>query len=362
MQLNSSGAIPFDQWMHDCLYHPQWGYYLKGAQRVGRNGDFFTSVSVGKCFGMLLAHRLAKFAQHSANKANFSLIELGANTGQLACDILDTLRESFPNIYQQTTYTIAEHLPKMQETQRQTLTEHLSKIEWITSLDSLSTPKPFGAILSNELIDAFPVKLITRKDNCWEELLVEQKNDAFTLNPHPIDSPELLTFIKSLPELPQGYTTEYRPSIKQFTQKCATALDQGLILTIDYGYTRSDYYASERKAGTFYTFHNHKASEQPLKLLGKQDITAHVDFSQLASAMIESNFTPSYFDTQARYLTQHAEDWFHSIENSSTPPPFKLIRQFQMLTHPTMMGTQFSVLECIKNAPPEAEVLSKLEL
>jgi SAM-dependent MidA family methyltransferase len=50
------------------------------------------------------------------------------------------------------------------------------------------------------------------------------------------------------------------------------------------------------------------------------------------------------------------------IENSPQAPPAKLIRQFQTLTHPAMMGNKFSVLECTKNRDSDSTVLAKLEL
>ena len=354
--------MPFDQWMSECLYHPQWGYYSKGDSRVGREGDFFTSVSVGKCFGMLLSYRLADYYTSNQLEAQFDLIELGANTGQLACDILDSLRSDFPQLYPKVRYTICEPLESMRKIQLNTLKEHCAIVEFHATLNDIKQSKNHGVLLSNELIDAFPVKRITTKDDQWQELHVVNDRDHFSCITEAIHSPTLCTFCDDLPLLSDGYTTEYRPGLEAFAQTCAKVLKQGMILTIDYGHIRSDYYAARRSTGTLRTFHKQTADELPLENPGEQDITAHVDFTQLARAYQSVGFEPHYFDSQSRFLIQTAKPWFKAIENSQQPPPAKLIRQFQTLTHPSMMGNQFSVLECSLHHSPDHSVLAKLEL
>lgn len=361
-KISTTGPLSFDQWMSECLYHPQWGYYCTGEARVGRDGDFFTSVSVGKCFGMLLAYRIAEYASANHIEANLDLIELGANTGQLACDILDTLRSDFPHLYENVRYTICEPLESMQKIQSTTLIDHSSLLEFRETLNDIKQPKVHGILLSNELIDAFPVKLITKKDGQWCELMVGNDEGEFTFKAEAIHSPQLLDFSKTLPPLPDGYTTEYRPGLEAFAAACASVLQQGMVLTIDYGYVRSDYYAERRATGTLRTFFNQTADETPLELAGEQDISAHVDFTQLAEAYQSAGFALSYFDSQSRFLIQTAAPWFKAIEDSQQAPPTKLIRQFQTLTHPGMMGNQFTVLECTKNLTSDTTVLAKLEL
>lgn len=361
-EISTAGPLSFDQWMGECLYHPQSGYYCKGDERVGRDGDFFTSVSVGKCFGMLLSYRIAEYAKANDIKGKIDLIELGANTGQLACDILDTLRSDFPHLYKKVRYTICEPLERMQQVQSATLLTHRSLLEFQPTLKHIKQPKEHGILLSNELIDAFPVKLIIKENGQWNEQMVDDDDGDFRFISETIQSPQLLEFSQALPPLPDGYTTEFRPGLEAFATTCASVLKQGMMLTIDYGYVRSDYYTERRRTGTLRTFSNQTSGETPLAQAGEQDITAHVDFTQLANACQSAGFAPSYFDSQARFLIQHAKPWFEAIENSPQAPPAKLIRQFQTLTHPAMMGNKFSVLECTKNRASDSTVLAKLEL
>jgi len=349
--------------MELCLYHPTLGYYNKGSDRVGRNGDFYTSVSVGACFGTLLAHRIANHIHEQLAHETFDLVEIGANTGQLACDILDELRDYSPTVYARVRYTICEPLSSMRAVQLETLLQHPEKIQHLNTLRDITSPLEHAVILSNELIDAFPVKLIKKIDGDWLELKVTSKDSNFEFIPSATFSPSLLEFTNTLPTaLPDGYTTEYRPGLNAFADSCSQALKKGLIITIDYGHIHRDFYQHERITGTLRTFHQHTAGEIPLEHIGEQDITAHVDFTQLATALQAVDLEPSYFNSQTRYLTHHAADLFKRIETQSDNLPTKLIRQFQTLTHPAMMGRQFHVLECVKNGSKHPEVRSRLDL
>jgi len=203
-----------------------------------------------------------------------------------------------------------------------------------------------GIILSNELIDAYPVKIIKKNNNSWLEAHVTSHNNEFTFIHESITDPHLLKFTKSLPKnLPENYTTEFRPNLEILTQQWASLLKQGLIITIDYGYTYSSYYAPHRTTGTLRTFHNHQAGENPLENIGSQDLTAHVDFTQLSKQLINTGFTITHFSQQAAYLTKYATPWLTTVNSPPTAQEAKFIRQFQTLTHPTMLGKQFFVLE-----------------
>lgn len=345
-EIREKTAIPFDQFMATALYHPKLGYYTRGAQNVGREGDFFTSVSTGKCFGMIIAHRIIAHWKEIQSPTNLHIIEIGANNGQLALDILDTIQTLAPNLHNALTYHIIEPLPSMVSEQQNTLAAHKNQLQHHQSLQELANAKLNAIILSNELIDAFPVKLIKKQNNTWQEIVVRSENETLTLDTQELSTPDLKNFTQTLPKnLPENYTTEYRPNLDKLTTELAATLQEGLIITIDYGYTHSAFYAPQRTTGTLRTFHQHKAGENPLDHIGQQDITAHVDFTQLATHLINAGFTISDFTQQATYLTKQATPWLTSLNSPPTTEQTKLIRQFQTLTHPTMLGKQFLVLE-----------------
>jgi len=343
-QIRKNGAISFYEFMHHSLYHPKYGYYTRGNQNIGRSGDFFTSVSVGKCFGIILAHRIHKLWIEQASPNSFHLIEIAANNGQLACDILETIQQTFPDFYRHLTYHIIEPLESIREIQLQKLKAHADKLE----LHHISTDilESHGVILSNELIDAFPFHLLQFEKGQWHErtVAVEQENFNFSLNKNLTD--EINIFTQSLPcDLPDGYQTEFRPSIDSHVAETTKILRNFHTITIDYGHSYSSYYAPSRNTGTFRCYYQHQADDNPLETPGSKDITAHVDFTQLGKAYLQHCHRITHFSSQAHYLTTYAKDWLLTLEKDLNPENFKLIRQFQTLIHPTTMGHQFHVLE-----------------
>lgn len=363
--IRQHGDISFYDYMHHALYHPEWGYYTRGAQNVGKAGDFFTSVSVGKCFGTILAHRIHQLWLENNSPQNHHLIEMGANNGQLALDILDTIQQTFPHLYTNLTYHIIEHLDSIREIQAKTLTSHQQKISLHTSTTEISEQN--GIILSNELIDAFPVHLLQLEKSTWHQQNITITDDKLTLTLSKKLTPntDLKKFTKTLPpakDLPEGYQTEYRPSINTHIAETTQMLDNFHTITIDYGHTHSSYYTPSRKTGTLRCYHQHQADELPLELPGLKDITAHVDFTQLGKTYLQHHQHLTHFSSQSHYLTTHAKNWLLTLEENLTPENFKLIRQFQTLTHPTTMGHQFHILETSSTGKSDPDTLEKLEL
>ena len=365
-QILENGPLSFTEFMSQALYHPHWGYYTRGSQNVGKSGDFYTSVSIGSCFGLILAHRIHQHWQNLGKNEQtqpFHLIEMGANNGQLAKDILDTLATQFPALYACTSYHIPEHLENIQHTQQQTLAAHQAKIHHHRSLAEIQIPNSIGILLSNELIDAFPVHLIQRDQGVWKQRLVDVSEDqlSFTLDANL--SPELENFTSTLaPDLADGYQTEYRPGLESHAQDVSRALTKSLTITIDYGHTHSSYYTPARRTGTLRCYHQHRADEAPLESPGLKDITAHVEFTQLAAAYRQHGHSITQFSLQSRYLIHHARQWLLSLESAPDANTPKMIRQFQSLTHPTTMGHQFMVLETSNFLPENPEILDTLEL
>jgi len=362
-QIRENEAISFYNFMQHALYHPEWGYYTRGAENVGKAGDFFTSVSVGSCFGTILAHRIHTLWLETGSPSSYHLIEMGANNGQLASDILDTIQQIFPDLYTSMSYHIIEHLDTVKNIQVKTLSKHQAKLSQHSSPSEIS--EQYGLILSNELIDAFPVHLIQLENGIWHQQNIILRDDAFTFHLSQELSAELQEFTKTLPpvsDLPNGYQTEYRPGIDTFIQHTTEMLDTFHTITIDYGHTASSYYAASRTTGTLRCYHQHQADEDPLLLPGLKDITAHVDFTQLGKTYLQHHQKLTHFSSQSHYLTTHAKSWLLSLEENLTPDSFKLIRQFQTLTHPTTMGHQFHILETSSNGVSCPDTLEKLEL
>lgn len=362
-RIREHGDISFAEYMQHSLYHPDWGYYTRGDQNVGKAGDFFTSVSVGKCFGTILAHRIHQLWLETGSPQNYHLIEMGANNGQLAVDILSTIQQTFPELYTTLHYHIIEHLDSVRDIQSQTLSGHNEKFSLHSSPSEIS--EQHGIILSNELIDAFPVHLLQLENGSWHERNITITDDKLTFTSNEKLTPELESFTKNLPpasDLPDGYQTEFRPGLSAHIAKFSEMLENPRTITIDYGHTHSSYYAASRRTGTLRCYHQHQADEEPLILPGLKDITAHVDFTQLGETYLQHGHQVTHFSSQSNYLTTHAKDWLLSLEENLGPVSFKLIRQFQTLTHPTTMGHQFHVLETSSEGINCSDTLEKLEI
>ena len=351
-QIRVNGPLSFCEYMATALYDPDHGYYSAKKQRVGKQGDFITSVSVGHCFGMILARRLHAFWTKSGKAEGFHIIEPGAHDGTLCSDILGEIRQLDPAFYQTVHYHLIEATPSLMETHRHKLTDQFSGK--FTSHKTLAQIKGLhGAFVSNELIDAFPVELIRFNQGQWHQFVVTlAENQSLRLTPQEINNPELKAFCDKLGQaFPDGYTTEYNPGIAPFTRDAANALSSGLFITIDYGHSTEDYYHPDRVTGTLQTYYQHQKAEDPFVSPGNLDITSHIDFTRLVTTAETHGFRNPSLRTQASYLTDHARSWLLEIEDPSipnSPDTPSLLRQFQTLIHPAMLGTKFSVLEMQK--------------
>ncbi|NJM38211.1 MAG: hypothetical protein HC845_10350 [Akkermansiaceae bacterium] len=335
--------------MATALYEPRFGYYARETRQVGRSGDFFTSVSVGPLFGELLARRFLSEWEKIGSPARWRIIECGAHDGTLARDILSAMERLNSPAFAAVEYAIPEPLPLLREAQQKTLKSFSGKVRFISTVSELfSIPLP-GIAFGNELLDALPFHVIEWHNNDWYECKVtaDSSREFIWENDHPISDTKLLETISRIErDFQEGYRTEVRTNFREFLEPLTRCLTKGLLLWLDYGFARAEYYHPDRKSGTLRTFSKHRAAENPLTAPGEIDITAHVDFTALAEAAMEINCVPTYFISQGSWLTEQARDWLLSLEGN---PDFIALRQFQTLTHPAHLGGCFHVIELAWN-------------
>ncbi len=349
-KIQQSGPLAFPEFMATALYEPQLGYYAREHRQVGRAGDFFTSVSVGALFGELLARRFLSEWEKIGSPARWRIIECGAHDGTLARDILGAMERLNSPAFSALEYVIPEPLPLLQGAQRETLKDFPGKVRFISAAGELfSLPLP-GIAFGNELLDALPFHVIEWRENGWHECKVAADSAGeFIWENHPISDTKLLDSLALIgSDFPEGYRTEVRTNFREFLEPISRCISHGLLLWLDYGFARAEYYLPDRKCGTLRTFSKHRAAENPLATPGEIDITAHVDFSALAEAAIEIGCVPTSFISQGSWLTELARDWLLSLEGN---PDFPALRQFQTLTHPAHLGGSFHVIELAWNQP-----------
>jgi SAM-dependent MidA family methyltransferase len=324
-----TGAIPFATFMRLALYDPDFGYYAAGSeQRVGRGGDFYTSVSVGEIFGQLLAQHFLE-AQPDLGQ----IVEQGANDGQLACDLLRHLPAELD-------YIIIEPYPALRAVQQEKIGR---RVRWVDSISQIEAGIT-GRFLCNELLDALPVQRVRIESGRWKEIHLSEDFEEHLLPP---SSPELEREIESVlqpRDLPDGYTTELHLEANAWTRELVGHLQPGSRATIiDYGHEADDYYAPQRDDGTLRGYRNHQQVTRVLEHIGETDLTASLNFTRIA----ELAGAAGAID-QHHFLIGAAKPWLAAIEATGEAPDAatqKHLRQFQTLIHPAMMGQSFKVLD-----------------
>jgi SAM-dependent MidA family methyltransferase len=342
--IEQNGPLRFSEFMATALYQPEWGYYARAQRQVGRAGDFFTSVSVGPLFGMLLARRFLKQWRALGQPPSWRILEIGGHDGTLAADVLGAIQQLDPTAFQALEYVLCEPLPRLRAAQSQTL-RHFQNANVFPTLERcIATPLP-GIAFGNELLDALPFELIEWQAGRWQECRValDASGDFVWQLAGGIEDPRLLAALAPLGKnFSEGYRTEVRTHYQEFLQPITACFSAGLMIWPDYGFTRTDYYLPERTRGTLRTFSRHHAAEDPLATPGEIDITAHVDFTAVAEAAIALGLRPRALRSQGSWLTEVGREWLLAQEGTSQP---ELFRQFQTLTHPSHLGRCFQVLE-----------------
>lgn len=359
-EIRSAGPMRFDRFMELALYHPGHGYYAKsdGPSPIGKSGDFYTSVSAGPLFGRLLGRQFFQMWQRLEKPNPFWIIEQGAHDGQLASDILEWCRAETPDFFASLHYAIIQSSGAARIRQKcGPPPELVSGMTWFENLADLALEKPTGVFFSNELVDAFPVRSITYRSGRWMEQHIHLEGDTLGWINLPIDDAELVREMDVLP-LPalEGYTTEINFPARAWIGDVARALHRGYVLTIDYGYPASSYYAPHRSHGTLTAFVKHKGIDDVLSEPGLRDITAHVDFTALAEIGEQAGLTTLGFLDQQRFLMGIAHD-----ELSGNPGPRAKIQEsltaWNTLTHPDHLGATFFALLQGKDAPVNLDAL-----
>lgn len=341
-QISAAGGwIPFSDFMQTALYVPQLGYYSGGAKKFGIGGDFVTAPEISSLFGQALANQIAQVLKRSPG----AILELGAGTGKLAVDILQALNET--NCLPQH-YFILEVSAHLQQGQRETIAANLSPLiaEKVVWLDQL--PNTFsGVVLGNEVLDAIPVHLIYKTQGRFYMRGVAYQ-DRFVWQDRLLDNPQMLADLEKI-NLPDDYLTEVCPAAAGLISSVAQMLQSGLILMLDYGFSKQEYYHPQRRQGTLMCHYQHYAHTDPFLYLGLQDITAHVDFTRIAHAGVESGLEFGGYTTQAQFLINCGIlDLLTQVSPSDVARYIPLAAEVHKLVSPAEMGDLFKVIAFVK--------------
>lgn len=343
-EINKKGKITFAEFMRMVLYHPQYGYYNSDTERVGKFGDYYTSPTVHKIFGELIAKQLEELWR-IMGKGSFTLVEMGASRGWLCYDIIHCIKEEYPGFYNSFHYIIIEANPYAREKQ-QLLLDSLGlrngKVSWYTyTEDGFSFGKIHGCFLSNEFVDALPVHRLKVKNKILKETYVGYNGKCFCEIDDAVSVPVLQNYLETTKiylEEDQAYEVNLGAAV--WLRHVSEKLDKGFIITIDYGDTRDRLYHGNKSEGTLRCYHSHTVNRDYYERPGEQDITAHVDFTNLINAGRLAQLEVTGFIKQSHFLI--ALGILERLNNTNNDT--ETLLKLKNLLHPEAMGEIFKVL------------------
>jgi len=311
-EIIKNGPIPFVRFMELALYHPQFGYYMRhpegtNRERIGWSGDFYTSSDMHPILGRALAAQARQMDKLLGSPTPFTIVEMGAGKGLLARDCLTAIHDGHEEDFaSRVRYVLIERSPAMRKLQCQNLAHWISKpglVTWVEGISGLAPQSVTGLFFSNELVDAFPVHRIQVKAGRTEELSVDYREGRFVDCLKPLSTAALERYLQRLNATwPEGYRTEVNLQAMDWIEQVARRMDRGFVLTIDYGHTAQDLYGPDRKYGTFLCYFQQQTSDDPFIRIGEQDMTAHVNFSSLASVGETQGLHMTGFTNQMSFL------------------------------------------------------------
>ena len=298
--------ITFAEYMDLVLYHPQHGYYATHPVNIGKQGDFLTSPHWGGYFGELLAEQFLEMWHILQRPNNFTMVEMGAGQGILAEQILGYLKQKHLDFFQIIEYLIVEKSEVLKAQQKQRLQSY--QVRW-SDWDEIYYSSITGCLFSNELVDAFPVhKFIIKNLEIREIYVTSDSQGNFVEITDQISTPEIAEYFKlvdidlfSFADI-EGYQSEVNLQALDWVKVVSDKLLKGYVLTIDYGYQAARYYNPVRREGTLQCYYQHHRNNDPYWNVGRQDITAHVDFTALEKQGNLSELETLGFTQQGLFL------------------------------------------------------------
>ncbi len=365
-QIASHGPMPFAQYMERCLYAPWLGYYSAGRTKFGAAGDFVTAPELGSLFAGCVVKAVQPVLAMLGDEADF--LELGGGSGAFAEAALRAMADCGTLPRQ---YLILEPSADLRERQRVRLRTNLpaelnARVLW---LDRPPEEDWRGVLFANEVIDALPAtRFAMRQGEVYEEHVALDGEGRLLRVDRPADalvSAAVRHVERDLGvDFVDGYRSEILPQLPYWIQAVAGSLVAGLMLFVDYGYVRREFYLPERDDGTLMAHYRHHAHNDPLYLPGMNDLTASVDFTALAEAGNGAGFGVAGYLPQAQFLIGAGLQDVFEREHAAIEDEhgrYRLAQQVKRLMLPDQMGERFQAMllaRGLEALPLPAELLA----
>ncbi|WP_136667884.1 class I SAM-dependent methyltransferase [Flavobacterium sp. H122] len=336
-KIQDNGSISFHDFMEMALYYPQLGYYTSNGNPIGVKGDYYTSPQLTPLFGVLIGKQLEEMWE-VMGKGKFTVVEYGAGTGKLCRDIMDYLKTN-AEFYENLNYCIIEKNLERKENENCRLPE---KVSWHDSIADITEIR--GCILSNELVDNFPVHQVVMGEELMEVFIGYDKNFIELLKPASAALKDYFEELNII--LPKDYRTEINLQATRWITEIARALKKGYVITIDYGYTSAQLYREQKRLGTLMCYNKHTTNENLYTNIGSQDITSHVNFSALCHWGFKNGLKCVSLTSQADFLMQLGFKECLREMTMTNKNIIDAVKEEAFLTYTLLldMGTKFKVL------------------
>ncbi len=340
--------MTFERYMATCLYHPEFGYYTQGRERTGVAGDYFTSSDLHPVFARLVARQATEMWEAMGRPQPFTWVEMGAGRGLFAADFLGWSARALPDFAAALDYVAIEPWPL----QRERIAARLAGVgvgdeaRLFANLDELSSAT--GCFFSNELVDAFPVSVVTRTGGHLKEVYVIAEGNSLREKLGPISDPAVAAYVaRYAHQLDEGNRMEVNLAAQVWIRAVAAKLARGFVLTVDYGDLANRLFTLDRPRGTLLAYRGHTAAEDFFSAAGETDLTAHVNFSALVDAGKADGLEFAGFTTQERFLLALGEaNQFADVYDPGQSELEMLQARLKLkrLISPEGMGNIFKVL------------------
>jgi len=330
------GDLSFRDFVEVALYHPQCGYYTKGPSPVGKEGDFVTSPHLSSVFAFTLGKLVREFMSRVGDDV-CTIVDIGCGDGRLIRELSAIGGGRYVGVDR----NLDSHLPAPG-----------SHLTFVRTIDEI----PRGGahlIFSNELFDALPfARLVMRGDNL-HELWVDAN---FDWTEHEAE-PRYIDYFESRGiQLADGQFADVSLEWEALYADIARVVDHGLIVTFDYGYPEAKLFHSRaRRFGTAAAYSQQLVTRDLLANPGEQDLTAHINFTDLMRAGEEQGFSTRFFDRQAKFLLALGAGEHPMLrEDADSPEALARKEDARRLVLPDGIGHDISVLAQVKSIREDA--------
>lgn len=351
--------ITYQEFMSLCLYDFEKGYYQNSDLKIGRKGDFYTSSSVGTVYGEVIASVFCRFIKNEVLDPIF--VEVGGGNGRFACSFLNYCQKNEPEIYTKLEYKIVDESKYHLSLQKQILETH-PNVQYYSQISELSKIQN-GMIFSNELFDALPVRVVEYHQNKWQEAVVTCDESGNLVEKFiEIEDDSIMVFLKIHHfNGKQGQRVEIPVVMETVFNVMDEKLNQGIIMTVDYGFTREEWNAPHRIKGSLRGYFHHEMKTNVLDNIGEMDITTHIHWDELKRIAKKNEIDNFYFTSQRQALIDFGVlNWL--VQHAAVNPfsdEYKQNRAIQSLIMPGGISDSFQLLLQTKGIPESLKLKIK---